>query len=200
MFLRFVATGKCGPKIEGIEPVFRGHNADGLAAEKDHPKAATVQRASAPRKQTKAKPLRLATESREQNQPVYTTVQGQSIREKESFRILGVHLQKGYGPGGAKAHALSKVAEYTVPAPWLRGHMGRAESMRYVYCRAKALPPALFGRGIPGGDCAWATPVGNSLYRVTLGFEQSPGPGKGKRQHRTLRSRSSRGRPLGQQS
>ena len=46
--------------------------------------------------------------------------------------------------------------------------MGKAASMRY--CRAKALPSALFGRGIPGGDCAWATPMGNAL-----GYEQGPG-------------------------
>ena len=51
--------------------------------------------------------------------------------------------------------------------------MGKAESMRY--CRAKALPSALFGGGIPNGDCAWATPVGNALYKVALGHEQSPG-------------------------
>ena len=42
----------------------------------------------------------------------------------------------------------------------------------------KALPSALFGGGIPDGDCAWATPVGNALYRVALGYEQSPGKGQ----------------------
>jgi hypothetical protein len=80
------------------------------------------------------------------------TVQGRDIREKESFRNLGVHLRKGYGPARAKAHALSKVAEYTMPAAWIRDHMGKAESMKY--CRAKAPPSALFGGGIPNGDCA----------------------------------------------
>ena len=104
------------------------------------------------------------------------TVHGQGIREKESFRILGVHLRKGYGPAGAKTHALSKVAEYTVPTAWVRDHMGKAESMKY--CRAKALPSALFGGGISNGDCAWATPVGHALYRVALGYEQSPGKGQ----------------------
>ena len=54
--------------------------------------------------------------------------------------------------------------------------MGRAESMKY--CRAKAIPSALFGGGIPNGDCTWATPVGNALYRVALGFEQDPGKGQ----------------------
>ena len=156
--------------------VFCEQDAEELAAEKARLKEATAQRASAPRKQTKAKSLRLAVEAREQSQPVYMTVQGQGIREKESFRILGVHLRKGYGPAGAKAHALSKVAEYTVPAAWVRDHMGKAESMKY--CRAKALPSALFGGGIPNGDCAWATPVGHALYRVALGYEQSPGKGQ----------------------
>ena len=49
-------------------------------------------------------------------------------------------------------------------------------------CRAKAPPSVLFGGGIPNGDCAWATPVGNhvgnALYRVALGHEQSPGKGQ----------------------
>ena len=35
--------------------VFREHHAEELAAEKAHPKEATAQRASAPRKQSKAK-------------------------------------------------------------------------------------------------------------------------------------------------
>ena len=65
---------------------------------------------------------------------------------------------------------------YTVPAVWVRYHMGKAESIRY--CRAKALPSALFGGGISSADCAWATPVGNALYRVALGYEQSPGKGQ----------------------
>ena len=73
---------------------------------------------------------------------------------------------------GVIFHALGKVAEYTVPAAWVRDHMGKAESMKY--CRAKAIPSALFGGGIPNSDCAWATPVGNALYRVALGYEQSP--------------------------
>ena len=60
------------------------------------------------------------------------TVQGRGIGEKESFHILGVHPRKGYGPAGAKAHALSKVAEYTVSAAWVRGHMGKAESVKYI--------------------------------------------------------------------
>ena len=152
-----VNWGKCSVTV------FREHNAEKLATEKARLKEATAQRASAPRKQTKAKSLRLATEAREQSQPVYMTVQGMGIREKESFRILGVHLQKDYGPARAKAHALSKakVAEYTVPATWVRDHMGKAESMRY--CRAKALPSTLFVGGIPDGDCDWATPVGNAL-------------------------------------
>ena len=46
------------------------------------------------------------------------------------------------------------------------------------YCRAKALPSALFGGGISNGDCTWATPVGHALYRVALGYEQSPGKGQ----------------------
>ena len=104
------------------------------------------------------------------------TAQGQGIREKESFRILGVQLRKGYGPVRVKAHALSKVAEYTMPAAWVRDHMGKAESTRY--CRTKALPTALFGGGIPDGDCVWAAPVGNALYRVALGYEQSLGKGQ----------------------
>jgi hypothetical protein len=156
--------------------VFCEQDAEELAAEKARLKEATAQRASAPKKQTKAKSLRLAVEAREQSQPVYMTVQGQDIREKECFRILGVHLRKGYGPAGAKAHALGKVAEYTIPAMWVRDHMGKAESIRY--CRAKALPSALFGGGISSADCAWATPVGNALYRVALGYGQSLGKGQ----------------------
>ena len=104
------------------------------------------------------------------------TVQGQGIREKESFRIIGVHRRKGYCPAGAKAHALSKVAEFTVPTAWARDHMGKAESMKY--CRVKALPSALSDGGISYGDCAWATPVGHALYRVALGYEQSSGKGQ----------------------
>ena len=141
--------------------VSRARCREELAAEKARPKEATAQRASAPREQTKAKSPRLATKAREQSQPVYMTVQGQGIREKESFRILGVHLRKGYGPAGAKAHALSKVAEYTVPAAWVRDHMGKAESMKY--CRAKAIPSALYSAEaslmvIVPGLRQWATP------------------------------------------
>ena len=54
--------------------VFREHDAGELAAEKERLKEATAQRASAPRKQTKVKLLRLATEAREQSQPVYMSV------------------------------------------------------------------------------------------------------------------------------
>ena len=128
-----VNWGKCSVTV------FCEQDAEELAAETARLKEATAQRASAPGKQTKAKSLRLAVEAREQNQPVYMSVQGQGIRKKESFRILGVHPRKGYGPAGAKAHTLSKVAEYTVPAAWVRDHMGKAESMKY--CRAKALLP-----------------------------------------------------------
>ena len=71
---------------------------------------------------------------------------------------------------------MSKVAEYTVPAAWVRDHMGKAESMEY--CRAKALPSALFGGGIHNGDCAWATPVDHALYRAALDYEPSPGKGQ----------------------
>ena len=42
--------------------------------------------------------------------------QGQGIRGKEAFRILGIHPNEGYGLVGARAHALDQVAEYTVPA------------------------------------------------------------------------------------
>ena len=91
--------GKCSVTV------FCEQDAEELAAEKARLKEATAQRASAPRKKTKARSLRPATEAREQSQPVYMTVQGQGMREKESFRILGVHLRKGYGPAGAKAHA-----------------------------------------------------------------------------------------------
>ena len=54
--------------------------------------------------------------------------------------------------------------------------MVKVESMEY--CRTKALPSALFGGGIDDGDCSWATPVDNALYRVALGYEQSPGKGQ----------------------
>ena len=103
--------------------VFREQDAEELAAEKARLEA-TIQRASAPRKQTKAKSLRLATEASEQSQPVYMTVQGQGIREKESFRILGVHLQRATAQLGLRPMPyLSKVAECTVPAAWVRDHM-----------------------------------------------------------------------------
>ena len=74
------------------------------------------------------------------------SVQGQGIRETESFRILGIHLRKGYVPVKARSDTLGKVAEYTVPAAWVRDHMCKAESMKY--CRAKALPSTLFGGGL----------------------------------------------------
>ena len=65
-----------------------------------------------------------------------------------------------------------------MPAAWIRDHMSKAESM--AYCRTKALPSPLFGGGIANEDGSWATTVGNSLYmyRVPLGYEQSPGKGQ----------------------
>ena len=62
--------------------VFRGQDAEELAAEKARLKEATCQRANAPRKQTKAKSLRLATKAREQSQPVYMSIQGQGTGYK----------------------------------------------------------------------------------------------------------------------
>ena len=59
--------------------VFREHDAGELAAEKARLKEATAQRASAPRKQAKAKSIRLATKAREQSQPIYMSVQGQGV-------------------------------------------------------------------------------------------------------------------------
>ena len=188
-----VNWGKCSVTV------FCEHDAEELAAEKARPKEATAQRASAPRKHTKAKSLRLATEASGQSQPVYMTAQGQGIREKESFRILGVQPRKSYDPAGAKTHALSKVAGYTVPSAWVRDHnaMGKAESMRY--CRAKALQSALFGGGVPNGECAWATPLGNAIYRVALGYGQNPGGGQKAAPNLAIEehSRVIRGRPLG---
>ena len=75
--------------------VFCERDAEKLAAEKARLEEATARRASAPRKQTKAKSLCIATEAREQSQPVYMTVHGQGIREKEPYPNLGVHLQEG---------------------------------------------------------------------------------------------------------
>ena len=88
------------------------------------------------------------------------------MRGKESFRIRGIHLRKDYGPAGARVHALGKVAESTVPAAWVRDHMGKAEDMKC--CRAKALPSALFGGDIADGDCSWATPVGKNTFKLVF--------------------------------
>ena len=54
--------------------------------------------------------------------------------------------------------------------------MGKSAGL--AYCRTKVLPSALFGAGIADEDCSWATTVGNSLYKVALGYEQSPNKGQ----------------------
>jgi hypothetical protein len=83
--------------------VFCEQDAEGLAAEKARLKEATAQRTSAPRKQTKAKSLRLATEAREQSQSVYMTVQGQGMRGEGIFPHPWCPPPEGLWPSWGKS-------------------------------------------------------------------------------------------------
>ena len=155
--------------------VFRTQSADEKAAGKAQAKEAAEERARAPRRVTKARSLKLAAEAREERLPVYMHLQGKEIRQKENFRILGVHLHENYGSSGARAHALAKTAPALNPVRWIRDNMGTSNSMHY--CSTKVLPSALFGAGVPDKNLSWATTVGNQLHRVAMDYEQTLGKG-----------------------